>query len=224
MSEKFLDPSKTNPEDIASQLRKPSGDAGIAMGNEMNKGNAHICKNAYDLVELRDKDNVLEIGMGNGIFVEEFISRASQVNYFGLDFSSTMVEESIKNNTSIIENKQATFLEASIEKIPFDDNYFDSIVTVNTLYFWPNPEANAKELLRVLKPGSKLIIGYRDRETLEQMKFTQFGFTKYDTSLVENLLSRAGFKIEKTHVLGEPDIDFGNVILKVKGYYTVVSK
>ena len=224
MAKQFLNTLKTNPKQIADQLRKPTGEVGVSVGKEMNKGNEHICKNSYKQVKLKDGEKVLEIGMGNGLFVGEFISKAKNAKFYGIDFSDIMVEESIKNNKSLIENNQVNFQEGSIEKLPFEDNYFDSIVTANTIYFWPNLDANTKELLRVLKPEGRLIIGYRDKKTLEQLPFTEFGFKKFTPSEVELLLSKSGFTIKQTEQIKEPDIDFGTSILKMTGFYTTAYK
>ncbi len=42
-------------------------------------------------------------------------------------------------------------VEASVEKLPFADNAFDKIITVESFYFWPDPAENLKEVYRVLK-------------------------------------------------------------------------
>ena len=42
-------------------------------------------------------------------------------------------------------------LEGSVEALPFADDGFDKIITVESFYFWPDPQENLKEVRRVLK-------------------------------------------------------------------------
>lgn len=42
--------------------------------------------------------------------------------------------------------------------MPFDDNTFDNITTVETYYFWPDKENDVKEVFRVLKQGGTVML------------------------------------------------------------------
>ncbi len=132
-----------------------------------------------------------------------------------------MIEEASVLNKAFVNSKSVEFHEASIENLPFNDNAFDCITTTNTLYFWPQPEDNAKELLRVLKPNGKLLVGYRSKKLMEQIELSKFGFTKYEAINVESLLSKAGFNNITTQIEKEPDLDFDGKTLKMEGFYTV---
>lgn len=41
----------------------------------------------------------------------------------------------------------------NVAALPYDDESFDKVIAVETLYFWPDPVANLKEVHRILKPG-----------------------------------------------------------------------
>ena len=92
--------------------------------------------------------------------------------------------------------------QSSIENIPYAANYFNKICSANTIYFWPQPESNAKELYRVLKAGGKLILGFRTKEQLQNTSFSEHGFQLYSEDSVVSLLSRAGF--EDVEIVKEP--------------------
>ncbi len=54
--------------------------------------------------------------------------------------------------------------QASVSHLPFSDAMFDLVTAVETHFFWPDLPADIQEVLRVLKPGGKLIIiaeGYK---------------------------------------------------------------
>jgi SAM-dependent methyltransferase len=45
-----------------------------------------------------------------------------------------------------------------VSKLPFADNSFDLVTAVETQYYWPDLVGDMREILRVLKPGGKLIV------------------------------------------------------------------
>ncbi len=224
MAEKFDGDVKLSPKELATQLRKPTGDTGKEVGLQMNKGNKHICLNSYKVLKPNKGDAILEIGMGNGFFIKDLFEMVDDLTYTGVDFSKDMVQEASALNTTFVNSKKVEFYEASIEKLPFDDNSFDCITTTNTLYFWPQPEDNAKELLRVLKPNGKLLVAYRSKKLMEQIELSKFGFKKYEAINVENLLTQVGFNKIITQVIEEPELDFNGKVLKMEGFYTIAYK
>ena len=135
MAEKFNPDSSLSPKELAGHLKQPSGEVGIEVGLQMNKGNKHICLNSYKALDPQHGNHVLEIGMGNGFFIPNLLAMASDMKYTGVDFSATMVKEATLLNKNLIEGGSVTLEEASIEKLPFADNSFEGITTTHTLYF-----------------------------------------------------------------------------------------
>ena len=220
MAKQFNPDQNLSPQALAKQLRQPEGEAGKKVGVQMNNGNKYICINSYKVLSPNPNTHILEIGMGNGFFVKDLLTMASNLTYTGVDFSETMVQEAELLNQELINKGKVSFTQASIEKLPFNDNEFDSITTTNTLYFWPNPELNIIELLRVLKPNGKLLIAYRTKQCLDQIELSKHGFEKYELGNVEKLLKQVGFKNVTTTGIPEPDLDFDGTTLKMEGIYT----
>lgn len=220
MAEEF-NSDKLSPKELAKHLRQPDGETGKKVGEQMNKGNKHICLNSYKVLNPTQENHILEIGMGNGLFVADLLSMADNIQYIGVDFSATMVQEASKINEDYIAIGSVKFKEASIEKLPFKDATFDAITTTNTLYFWPNPAKNIQELLRVLKPTGKLLVAYRSKKCMDQLELTNYGFEKYKTDHVEALFKNGGFTNISTKVITEPKLDFDGKEFEMKGFYTV---
>lgn len=219
MPEEFNN-NKLEPKELAKQLRQPEGETGKQVGVQMNKGNKNICLNSYKVLHPKSGNHILEIGMGNGFFVQNLLEMAENINYTGADFSPTMVTEAELINNDQIAKGNVKFVQASIENLPFEDNTFDSITTTNTLYFWPEPANNARELLRVLKPGGKLLIAYRSKSFLDQVELSNYGFKKYEQSDVEDLLASVGFKNINTEKITEPSLEFDGKSIEMIGHYT----
>ena len=115
---------------IAAQLRKPEGEDGIKTAEWMNKGNLCIHKDGLTVLNAETNDNILEIGMGNGFFVKEILSRDSSIKYVGCDFSELMIKEAEKINVDWISKGQAKFILSYVSSLPFNDQLFNKILTL----------------------------------------------------------------------------------------------
>ena len=51
-----------------------------------------------------------------------------------------------------------TLWQAPFSALPFEDDHFDKIVTVESYYFWPALETDVREVRRVLKPGGHFLL------------------------------------------------------------------
>lgn len=74
----------------------------------------------------------------------------------------------------------------------FDENSFDKVFSVNTIYFWKDPNATISKLYHILKPGGKLIIGFHDKSEMEKMPLNRDVFQYYSTHDLTDLLSING--------------------------------
>jgi ubiquinone/menaquinone biosynthesis C-methylase UbiE len=209
------------PKELAKQLRTPEGEAGIKVGKFMNEGNAFISDQAYRLMKADDGDYILEIGPGNGAFVPQVLSLAKDINYRAIDISQTMIDEFKDFNKAHIENGNVAIELAGIDKIPFADGTFDKCCTINTLYFWPNPIENLKELKRVLKKQARLVIAIRPTTAVEELPFVQYGFNLYQTEEIQSFLKEAGFKIIDTIERQDPEIEWQGERMSPKSMYFI---
>ncbi len=206
---------------MAAQLRQPKGDDGIKTGEWMSEGNKTIIQDTLKVLDAKAGDRILEIGMGNGHFVSEIVSKDQSISYSGCDFSEVMVNESRKNNQQWIDNQQAEFMLTDGTSLPFDDQTFTKIFTVNTLYFWEDRQAVLAEFKRVLKPDGVLIIGIRPKRLMENIPFTRFGFNLFSKEDATDLLTENGFEVlsaventEPAFELNGKQIVMENVVIK----------
>ncbi len=198
---------------LAQQLRKPEGEFGVQVGERMNAGNQFMNRNTIEQLNVQPGHHILEIGMGNGFFVKEILEKDPSIQYTGCDFSTLMVKESIKMNQEWIERGQASFLHSTADHLPFEDHRFDSIFTINTLYFWEHLEKELAELRRVLKPDGKFVLTIRPKKYMEKLPFTQYGFQMYSRQEVVQLLQNHRWKVVEVIEKTDPPIDwFGEVM------------
>lgn len=171
--------------EIESQLNCPSGEGGLQIGATMNDSNAQMISSSIELLNVQEDSCVLEVGHGIGGHVKNIIRKANTVQYIGLEISKTMNSEAIRINKS--NQKQASFIMYDGVNIPFGVNTFDRILTVNTIYFWSNPRLFLKEIYRVLKPGSKLVIAFADKKFMLGLPFVNHRFKLYSKEILTDL-------------------------------------
>ena len=176
---------------IPAQLEKPEGLIGrwLTMG-WLETGNARLNEYCIGLMELKSTDRVLEIGFGPGDTLATMAKTAAHVA--GADFSKEMCEEAISRNRRQIAEGKMQIRCASVDAMPYPDADFDKIFTANTIYFWPDPAASAREVLRVLQPGGALYIGYRPKSIMQKIPILDSRFQMFEHEDIEKLFRDAG--------------------------------
>jgi ubiquinone/menaquinone biosynthesis C-methylase UbiE len=189
---------------LAQQLRKPEGEMGKKVAEQMNSGNELMNRTTLTYLNACANDSILEIGMGNGKFVKDILAIDPSINYVGCDYSNLMVQEASALNASWIANKQAQFIQTTADAIPFQDKHFSKAFTVNTIYFWEDPNKELAEIHRVLTRGAKFVLTVRALESMKSIPVTQYNFTLYNQEQLVHLLTANGFKVKEVVELAEP--------------------
>jgi SAM-dependent methyltransferase len=180
---------------IAAQLKEPHGAKGTDMAAMMHETNIGMTLSAIESLAIASHDTILELGHGNAGHLKLILDQHPAARYHGLETSTLMHEEAKAVNRSYTTKGQAAFYLYEGTDIPFDENTFDKIFTVNTLYFWAKPLEFMASLYRVLKPGGRLSITFAQKSFMETLPFTRFGFELYDTAKAKALVSQTPFKI-----------------------------
>lgn len=209
-------------EQLAQQLKKPTGDQGIQVGEFMAKGNANFYKQLPGLLHHKAYATVLEIGMGAGFHIQELASQLSVNRYHAVDYSDLMVAQTILNNKGLSILKAT---HGNANNLSFADNYFDLLFTINTVYFYDSLETVFKEYNRVLKPCGILVIGKRTKENLIELSaFTQHGFAILSAETVVNHLEICGFKIVQQKTFDDPASEFKGGTVQLQSEFIIAKK
>lgn len=198
---------------IAAQLRKPEGEDGISIGELMNGANRPINLHTLAVLDPKANESILEIGMGNGHFVKNIVKLNSSIKYTGCDYSELMVEQAAQTNRKFVKKGRASFVQGNIQELPFLDNSFDKIFTVNTFYFWDEFEKSIAELRRVIKNDGILILSGRPKHNMETSPVTRHGFSIYSNEEIIELMQSNGFNLkDMTNVMEPSQEHFGKSI------------
>lgn len=184
--------------------RKPHGEAGAEMLEGMNKRHYEVTGWALDYFRFDSGDSVLDIGCGGGETVRRIAEKISDGTVWGVDYSALSVELSLQRNKENIENGKVRIIEASVEELPFDNDSFDKIITVESFYFWPDPQENLKEVYRVLREGGKFLIvseiyGDADLDENDLEGIRKYELFNPTLAQFRELLEKAGFKNVAVH-------------------------
>lgn len=178
------------PQEIAKNLRKPEGEAGLKIGDLMNKGNANFYDQLIKNVNWKDGMKVLEVGIGTGLHIPLLLNQAADIEYTGVDFSETMVRAAQQNNPS------QTFLQQDVLSLDLGESKFDLIITINTVYFLNDLNKAFSNLKNCLVDNGEIHIGKRPKENLDKMnKITQYGFIKYSNEEVVKEVMNSGLDV-----------------------------
>ncbi len=114
-----------------------------------------IWRNALtQLLGIEKKLKILDIGTGTGFLALLLAEMGHDVT--GADWSKSKLEEAkqkIKNT-----NIPIKFVMEDAEKLSFDGNLFDAVVSRHLIWTLTNPKAVIDEWMRVTKPSGKVIV------------------------------------------------------------------
>jgi ubiquinone/menaquinone biosynthesis C-methylase UbiE len=179
---------------FSKQARKPTGLFGrFIMSTIFDKGNVDLNSFVYELMSVQPDDQILEIGYGTGKLINKMVQQINSGCIVGVDFSDTMISIAKKKNRKNVDKGKVKLLGGNFDEMKFENEYFTKVCSVNTLYFWPNPEHTARKITNILKPKGKLVLAFEDIEQLEQRNLSSDIFHLYSKDAVQDLLIAAGF-------------------------------
>jgi ubiquinone/menaquinone biosynthesis C-methylase UbiE len=112
-------------------------------------------------LNLDEDDRVLEIGCGPGADLRRAAVRAGYVT--GVDPSEVMVAQALKRNREAAATGRVDVRLGAMPVLPFGDATFNKAFAINSFQFWPDKMTSLRELRRVLKPGSQVIVAVQPR-------------------------------------------------------------
>ena len=98
---------------------------------------------------------MLEIGCGIGTDAVRFVKNGAL--YTGIDLTEFGIETA-KKHFELKGLKYEKLFVADAEKLPFDDNTFDLVVSLGVIHHTPDIQKCVNEIYRVLKPEGKAIV------------------------------------------------------------------
>lgn len=196
--------------EIAKQLRQPTGFLGKILSKFLKKMNGDIYVRMVEEVNAQDGDKIYEIGYGHGSGVHQLAANAN-CTVHGIDFSEVMYNDAVKLNHEFIEEERVelTFGDFLDSDLPSD--FYNKLFCVNVIYFWYDLVEPFSKVRKALKSNGTFYIYMDSLEEIKNSRFTNAkNFNLYDVTFVKNELEKVGFTV--SHY----DFARGHIITAVK--------
>ena len=162
----------------------------------------------FSIAGVKGGEKALDLGCGTGIYTIELARRGAIAT--GVDSSKEMLNwagaKASQARQTRKERLAVEFVCADALTLPFPDDCFDLIMSVNLLCFIREREKALLEMRRVLKPGGRLIVGVLNkwspwaafRRIKGLFKDTVYNRVEFISPLeLELSLVRAGFNVKE---------------------------
>lgn len=194
-------------DEVTLNARFPEGEAGAQMLARMNQRHRGLTEWGFSQIKWNKRDDVLDVGCGGGMAINLASESVTEGHLFGIDLSPLSIATAKKTNEELVAAGRMSFEVASVDELPFKDRSMDKVISIESFYFWPDPDRALHEIARVLKEGGKLMIAleYRsDAEPSESFERARelMEMNVPDASSLTQAYQRAGFIHVKSYIKG----------------------
>jgi arsenite methyltransferase len=128
-------------------------------GEEMEAHHISITEQTLGLMKLAPGDRVLDLGCGAG-WASRLIAKAVDSperpgQVIGLDVSDEMIHRA---RAASADYDNLMFVVGSAQQVPWEENFFDQVLSVESFYYYADQERALAELFRVMAPKGELYI------------------------------------------------------------------
>jgi arsenite methyltransferase len=168
-------------------------------GEEMERHHLSITEQTIRLMDLRPGERVLDLGCGSG-WATRLLARLvgegpdgfGQV--VGVDVSDEMIGRARAASRDF---ENVMFVVGSAQQIPWEENFFEKVLSVESFYYYPDQDRVLGELFRVMAPRARLFILinlYRDNPySLRWIEESDRGSVIHDLQLPVHVRSEAEY-------------------------------
>lgn len=129
-------------------------------GEKMERHHLDITEKTIRLMELRPGERVLDLGCGAG-WATRLLARlvADGPEGFGQVVGIDVSDEMIRRARAASKDfENILYAWGSAQDIPWEENFFDKMLSVESFYYYENQEHALTEIFRVMAPHGRLFI------------------------------------------------------------------
>jgi arsenite methyltransferase len=122
----------------------------------------------------------------------------------GIEIADDMLRRARSRFGRDVQSGRLRLSSGSMTALPLDDNSVDTLITLNTVYFISELDADFAELARVLRPGGRAVIGIGDPDVMARLPFTPHGFIIRPVGEIAAALQDSGLQVEQRRIDEKP--------------------
>ncbi len=160
-------------------------------------------RQAFQYLPRHTHQKILEIGIGPGSTLEYY---PPQNTIVGIDISGPMIQRARQKASEINGGNSFEFHVMDAADLKFPDNHFDVVMAAYVITTVQDPFRVCREILRVLKPGGRIIVVNHTRsqngnywgriEDILAPVFVRIGFTT-DLDVIK-VMRESGIHVQQT--------------------------
>jgi arsenite methyltransferase len=129
-------------------------------GEKMERHHLDITEKTIGLMDLRPGERVLDLGCGSGWATRLLARRVADGpegfgQVVGVDISDAMIRQA---RAASKEFENILYVWGSAQQIPWEENFFDKVLSVESFYYYRDQDRALAELFRVMAPRGRMFI------------------------------------------------------------------
>src|SRR5215469_12619518 len=124
-------------------------------GEEMEAHHISITEQTMALMDLKPGDRVLDLGWASRLMAKEVANGDTPGQVVGIDVADEMIRRA---RAGSVDFDNLMFVVGSAQQIPWEENFFDKVLSVESFYYYADQERALAELFRVMAPKGRLYI------------------------------------------------------------------
>lgn len=211
-------------QELARQLRRPSGEMGAKVAEHLLSSNAALTKKVLAHLQVQRGHHVFEIGPGNGGLSQELVKSLGPDGwYIAVEHALDMVHATAESLADVAPCP-IEVIEGDVLEVDLQADRFDRAFAVNVLYFVDDIPELFGRLFRALKPGGRLCLGIRSAPRLRQMPVAQYEFRIRPLDEYFVALHQAGFSNIQGHFMDDGTTELNGNSLPLDGIVVSATK
>lgn len=179
---------------LSEQLGKPSGLIGRHLLPIIwNWRNASLNDSTLARLAPRADDYILDVGFGGGYLIGKMLEQVGPFHVSGVDASEEIVDYCNKKFDRQTTEGRVALQCARVDRLPFPNEHFNKICSVNSLFYWSDLVSGIREIYRVLVGNGLIVLTYTFQEDLDKRGFSPRTVHSYDDGEVIGILQQEGF-------------------------------
>ena len=134
--------------------------------NPLSHSFIHRYRKSINLVNFKENTNIIDLGCGTGILVK--FALENNLQYYGMDNSSEMLDYIKKNYNNEVDKKKVTLILADFQKYDSLDK-FDIFFGIGFIEYFNDPFIQISRMLKNLNNKNQIILSFPNSGSLDSL-------------------------------------------------------